>query len=197
MMGSGRWLHWRDRPDRKETQAVRSLGRGFVLVLVGAFLLGAYKTNGPGARARDTLASPTRTDTVVKAHRNPTLPKLISVRTSRHGLYDRVVFTFAGPLPASRTGYVRNVRPAGSDKPVPLDGYADLQVSFDALSRDRSGRLTWPGPASIHPRYPSLRQVTLATGGEQTVFGVGVDHRVGFRVTEADKPSRIAIDLAS
>ncbi|HEV8648146.1 MAG TPA: hypothetical protein VG276_01830 [Actinomycetes bacterium] len=180
---------------------MRSLGRGFVLVLVGAFLFGVYKTHAPGARAGATLDAPTRTDPVVKAHRSQKPPKLVSVRTSRHGIYDRVVFTFAGPLPASRTGYVRNVRTTGSDKPVPLDGFADLQVSFDALSRDRSGRLTWPGPATIHPRYPSLRQVTLAgtgTGdGERTVFGLGVDHRVGFRVIEVDKPSGIAIDVAS
>jgi hypothetical protein len=176
---------------------VRSLGRGFVLVLVGAFLLGVYKTHAPGTRAGATLDMPTRTDPVVKPHRNPTLPRLISVRTSRHGLYDRVVFTFAGPLPASRTGYVRQVRPATAARPVPLDGFADLQVSFDAVSRDRSGRLTWPGPATIHPRYPSLREVTMAVGGRRTVFGLGLDHRVGFRVIEVDKPARIAIDVAS
>lgn len=178
---------------------MRSLGRGFVLVLVGAFLLGVYKTHGPGARAGVTLDAPTRTEPVVKARRSQTVPKLIAVRTSKHGSYDRVVFTFAGTLPASRTGYVRNVRTAGSGKPVPLDGFADLQVSFDAVSRDRSGRLTWPGPATIHPRYPSLRQVTLARtdDGGRTVFGLGVDHRVGFRVIEVDKPSRVAIDVAS
>ena len=180
---------------------MRSLGRGFVLVLVGAFLLGMYKTHGPGARAGPTLDIPTSTDPVVKAHRNQSPPRLVSVRTSKHGLYDRVVFTFTGPLPAARIRYVRNVRPAGSAKPVPLDGFADLQVSFDAVSRDSAGRLTWPGPVTIHPSYPSLRQVTLAgTGsgnGERTVFGLGVEHLVGFRVIEVTKPSRIAIDVAS
>jgi hypothetical protein len=177
---------------------VRSLGRGFVLVLVGAFLLGVYRAHAPEGRADATLGVPTGTDPVVKAHHNPTLPELVSVRASSHGTFDRVVFTFSGALPASRTGYVRSVRAPGSGRPVPLDGFADLEVSFDARSRDGAGRRTWPGPASLRPGYPSLREVADAGAGTgRAVFGLGLDHRVGFRVLELHRPSRVAIDVAS
>ena len=177
---------------------MRSLGRGFALVLAGAFLLGVYKTHGPGAKEGPSLGQPTGTAAVVRAHQNRTPPRLVSVRTSSHGTFDRVVFTFAGPLPASRTEFVRSVRAEGSATPLRLSGFADLRVTFAAVGRDRAGRPTWPGATSRRTAYPSLRQVTLAgSGGGQTTFGLGLDHKVGFRVIELARPTRIVIDVAS
>jgi hypothetical protein len=49
---------------------------------------------------------------------------------------------------------------------------------------------------TITPGFPTLKQVKIAGDFERVLsFGIGVDHRTGFRVLPLTNPSRVAIDL--
>jgi hypothetical protein len=130
----------------------------------------------------------------------PPVPVLDHVRVGRHPGYDRIVFEFAGPIPAYQ------IQPA------------------TALAEDASGEPVWPGyrnllsirlePAQAHtnaghrtltaseehgtPGLPALRQYRL-TGDFEGVVTYGVRLGLGrpnLRVTELTRPNRLVVDLA-
>ena len=70
-------------------------------------------------------------------------------------------------------------------------------VFQNASTRDVNGRVTYTGPTTITPGFSALKQVKIAGDFERVLsFGVGVDHRAGFRVLALTSPSRVAIDVA-
>jgi hypothetical protein len=167
-----------------------ALGRVFLLVLVVAFLAGAWQArHPPGGPA------PFRTAAVDRARDSRPAPELVSVRTARRDGYDRVLFTFRGGMPGYRVGYVAAVRDE-ADRPLALRGNADLAVSFaPAQAHQPDGSPTFRG-GTISTDYPGLRQVRFAGDFEGRVaFGVGVAGRGGFRVTELTGPDRVAVDV--
>jgi hypothetical protein len=167
-----------------------ALGRAFLLVLVVAFLAGAWQArHPPGGPA------PFRTAAVDRARDSRPAPELVSVRTARRDGYDRVLFTFRGGMPGYRVGYVAAVRDE-ADRPLALRGNADLAVSFaPAQAHQPDGSPTFRG-GTISTDYPGLRQVRFAGDFEGRVaFGVGVAGRGGFRVTELTGPDRVAVDV--
>jgi hypothetical protein len=167
-----------------------ALGRAFLLVLVVAFLAGAWQArHPPGGPA------PFRTAAVDRARDSRPAPELVSVRTARRDGYDRVLFTFRGGMPGYRVGYVAAVRDE-ADRPLALRGDADLAVSFaPAQAHQPDGSPTFRG-GTVSTDYPGLRQVRFAGDFEGRVaFGVGVAGRGGFRVTELTGPDRVAVDV--
>jgi hypothetical protein len=175
---------------------VGSLGRVVVVVLAIAFALGAWQAHHPPGPEPRAPARPFRTAPLAKAHPDGAGPELVGVRAGRHRGYDRVLFTFRGALPGWRVGYVPAVRTVGSDRPLRLRGLTYLAVAFaPARGHDASGRATFPA-RTLSPDYPTLRQVRLAGDFEGRVaFGLGLDGRTGFRVTELTGPPRVAVDL--
>jgi len=58
-------------------------------------------------------------------------------------------------------------------------------------------RSTYTGPDTITTGFASLKQLKAAGDDEGYLsFGLGLDHRAGFRVVTLTNPSRIAIDIA-
>jgi hypothetical protein len=176
---------------------VRGLGRGLLLVLVLAFLAGAWQARHPPAR-RAPAGGPFRTAALARERPGAAATELVGVRAASHAGYDRVLFTFRGALPGWRVAYVAAVRRDGGDRPLPLRGGAYLTVAFDpARAHDAGGAPTFAA-RTIAPGYPSLREVRFAGDFEGRVaFGLGVAGRTGFRVTELTGPARIAVDLRS
>jgi hypothetical protein len=176
---------------------MRTLGRAFLLVLVIAFLAGAWQARHPPAPrgGGDRAASPFRTAPVERARATRPPPELVSVRTARRQGYDRVLFTFRGGMPGYRVRYATSVRDEAG-RPLALQGGTSLAVAFEpALARDPGGASTFQ-PATITTGYPRLRQVRFAGDFEGRVsFGLGVAGRGGFRVTELAAPSRVAVDV--
>jgi hypothetical protein len=167
-----------------------ALGRAFLLVLVVAFLAGAWQARHPPGGS-----APFRTAAVERARDGRPAPALVSVRTARKDGYDRVLFTFRGGMPGYRVGYVAAVRDeAGS--PLALRGGTYLAVAFaPAQAHQPDGSPTFRG-GTISTDYPGLRQVRFAGDFEGRVaFGVGVAGRGGFRVTELTGPNRVAVDV--
>jgi len=167
-----------------------ALGRAFLLVLVIAFLAGAWQARHP-----PRAATPFRTTPVERARQSRPAPELVSVRTARKDGYDRVLFTFRGGMPGYQVRYVATVRDE-ANRPLTLRGGTSLAVAFEpALAREPGGASTFQDRA-ITTDYPGLRQVRFAGDFEGRVaFGVGVAGRGGFRVTELTRPNRVAVDV--
>jgi len=124
-------------------------------------------------------------------------PKLVGLRAGRHPDFDRVVFQLDGPIPSSYSvRYVPVVRLDGSGEPLSLRGNAFLEVVVRAPTHDQDYRPVL-SPTRLRPDLPALREVNAPGSFEgQTTAGIGVTHRVGFRVFELTGPTRIVIDLA-
>src|SRR6266536_2408785 len=128
----------------------------------------------------------------------PVIPTLIAVRTAHHPGFDRITFEFSGPRTSHRIGYVAQLVEDASGKPVQLAGGAAINVVFQgANAHDDQGRPT-VSPRRFKPGLPSLEEVAQIGDFEAVVtYGLGVDHRVPFKVLELSNPSRIAIDIST
>lgn len=134
----------------------------------------------------------------VTAVTDPTT-QLAGVHAAEHASFDRVVFKFRGRVPGYDVRYVRAVTQDPTDQPIRLQGGAVLRVVLRHAS-------TSPGPGggpvplfvgTIAPDLPSLKQVKVAGDFEhQLSFGLGLDHRVAFRVVTLSGPSRVVVDVA-
>ena len=169
-----------------------ALGRMFLLVLLVAFLAGAWQARHPPPGGSAAF----RTATLERTRHPRPAPELVSVGTARRAGYDRVLFTFRGAMPGYRVGYAATVRDE-ADRPLALRGDTYLTVAFTpALAHRPDGAPTFQGGGTITTDYPDLQQVRFAGDFEGRVaFGVGVAGRGGFRVTELTGPNRVAVDV--
>lgn len=177
---------------------MQPLRKLFLLVLAGAFLLGAWSAHGPPAarsQSRPPSGPPFHTTAAARSHQGQPASRLISVRTTRQDGFDRVEFAFDRALPGWQVAYVSALRD-GAGRRLPLQGRAVLGVTFrPALAHDRGGDPSFE-PQSITPAYDSLRQVRLAGDFEGRVrLGLGLRARAGFRVLESSEPPRIVVDV--
>jgi hypothetical protein len=158
-----------------------------VTVLLAAGLLAA-----PAAAADSGFSTRPRT----VEHAPAGSPKLVDLRAGRHATFDRVVFQIDGPMPWYSIQYVPVVRHDGSGEPFSLRGSAFLEVVLRAATDD-DGRSVL-ATTRLRPDFPALREVSAppVSYEGQTVAGVGVSQRVGFRVSELTGPNRIVLDLA-
>lgn len=131
---------------------------------------------------------------------------LTTVRAGRHPSFDRVVWTFDGPAPAYRVGYVeRPITEDGSGRRIEVDGDAVLKITFTPASgTDLSGeelRQVYEGPRRIAgTRFGTtvVREIVEIGDFEATLsWVVGVDRLAPFAVTELSDPSRVVVDIAS
>ena len=155
-------------------------------------LLAAGLLLAPAAAAEPGFSTRPRT----VEHAPAGSPKLVDLRAGRHATFDRVVFQIDGPMPWYSVRYVPVVRMDGSGDPVTLRGSAFLEVVLRAATDD-DGRSVL-ATTRLRPDFPALREVTAppVSFEGQTVAGVGVSQRVGFRVFELTGPNRIVLDLA-
>ncbi len=129
---------------------------------------------------------------------SPQIPELVKVRAAHHRGFDRVVFEFRGGKPSSHSvRYVSTLTQDGSGTPIDLAGGAILHVVFQgANAHNESGATTVTPAGRFSPGLPSLKEVVPAGDFEAVVsYGLGVDHRVPFKVFELVDPSRVVIDI--
>ena len=174
---------------------MRTMARAVVLLLVVAFVAGVWDSRYEQERQPAGSPAPFRTEPVERSRRSRPAPEVVSVQTMEQEGYDRVVFTFEGPMPGYQVRYVSRVTDAAGER-LPLRGQAFLAVAFQpARAHDPDGEATFP-TAAITPGYPALRQVRFADDFEgQVAFGIGVADRGGFRVSELRDPTRVVVDV--
>jgi hypothetical protein len=125
-------------------------------------------------------------------------PLLVDVRTAHHPGFDRITFEFQGSRPAHRIGYVSQLVEDGSGRPVDLAGGAAINVVFHGANAHHPNGSPSVSPRRFKPGLPSLKEVAQIGDFEAVVsYGLGVDHRVPFKVLELSNPSRVAIDIST
>jgi hypothetical protein len=174
---------------------MRTMARAVVLLLVVAFVAGVWDSRYEQERQPAGSPAPFRTEPVERSRRSRSTPEVVSVQTVEKEGYDRVLFTFEGPMPGYQVRYVSRVTDAAGER-LPLRGQAFLAVAFQpARAHVPDGEATFP-TAAITPGYPALRQVRFAGDFEgQVAFGIGVADRGGFRVSELRDPTRVVVDV--
>jgi hypothetical protein len=124
-------------------------------------------------------------------------PTLVAVRAGRHAGFDRVVFEFRGPVPATRqVRWVDQLVQDGSGEPVSVAGGADLEVVFQgANAHDDRGRPT-VSPRRFSPGLAALKEVAQVGDFEAVVgYGLGVDRKRPLKVSTLGGPSRLVVDI--
>ena len=121
----------------------------------------------------------------------PTPAIVTSVRIGHHAAFDRLVFTFRGPVPTHDVRYVSTVYADASGKPIALLGAAKLRIVMHPTST------TTPAPQGTWtPRYPEIRQVKGAGDFEGvTSYGVGLTKREPLHVFTLRSPNRLVVDV--
>lgn len=145
-------------------------------------LLWAAPARADGFSTAPAQAAPTSTTQTVVS----------SVRVGHHAGFDRLVFTFTGPLPGYSVAYQPRVTQDGSGRALALSGTAFVRIALRPTST--SVPSTQEGQA---PHFPMLRQVVGAGSFESvTSYGVGLAGRSGFRVSTLTGPNRLVVDFA-
>ena len=144
------------------------------------FLLACLVATGAApVRAADAAATPT----------------LVAIRAAHHPGFDRIVYEFAGGLPASQqVGYVDKLVGDASGLPVPIAGRAILRVRFEpAQAHDAQG-----STAPERKAFPLPNIMTTVRAGDfeaVTTYGIGLAKRTPFQVSTLQNPSRVVIDI--
>jgi hypothetical protein len=167
-----------------------------LLVLAGAFLLGAWSAHRPPAFKPKPVSGPAfRTIAESRSHDGTAPARLVGIQTSRQDGFDRVEFTFDRRTPSWRVGYAAAIRD-GAGRRVAVQGAAALSVVFQPAQAHRVDGGSSFGAESRSPNYDAVRQVRLASDVEGNVrFGLGLAARTGFRVLEASTPPRVIVDV--
>ena len=160
------------------------------LALAGLTGLTAVALVLPGAapaRAADFSTNP------VEAAPTGTAQTVVSaVNVGHHPGFDRLVFTFTGPLPGYSVAYVPQVAQDASGHPVALQG-----SSFALVTLRSTSTTTHAPQQTVTPHLPMLRQVAGAGDFEAvTSYGVGLAARSGMRVLTLTGPNRLVVDFA-
>lgn len=127
----------------------------------------------------------------------PQIATLVDIRAARHPTYDRLVFEFAGPLPAGHdVRFVSQIVQDGSGAPLPMVGDALLGIRFSAaVGHDDSGKITF-GPRRRTFALPNLIQVNESGDFEAVLsFGVSLARATSFKAFTLTGPSRVVIDV--
>jgi hypothetical protein len=157
-------------------------------------------TTQPGAGLPGTGTSPVGGD----ANTSGTA-LLERLALGHHEGYDRIVFQFRGKgLPGYRVEYVEPpLREDGSGRVVSVQGDAFAVVRMEPASgfdlNTGEGVLVYKGPRRIEGSSAGTTVVreVVRTGDFEAVltWAVGLQAKVGFRVTTATDPARLIVDF--
>ena len=128
----------------------------------------------------------------------PAVARLTAVRAAAHPGYDRLVFQFAGPVPATHSvAWVPRVVQDPSGRPVALRGRAFLRLVFrPATAHTPTGAPTYRGTLPSRFDLPVLASAARAGDFENVLsFGVGLWQRSPVHVRTLARPSRVVVDV--
>jgi hypothetical protein len=159
---------------------------------------GGIVTSTTSASTTTTTADGFATTTVSTASTERGL--LSDVKATTVGDVDRVTFTFAGPLPGYRVGYVdRPVTEDGSGEEIAVDGESVLQVHFEPASGFdlEAGKAVYTGPTRLDLATKTVLDVVRQGDFEANLaWVIGVDRNAPFRVRTESGPNRVIVEVA-
>lgn len=161
------------------------------------------QTPAPSTAAEPTPAFVGTLGPVVKPGMPTPASLLTAMRVAHHPGYDRVVFQLDGAAPGYRVDYVGQVVEDPSGRTLSLEGDASLHVVLRGATTDTTFQATegstpssYTGPRRLLPDLPSIKEVRVIGDFEAVLsFGVGIDHKVPFRVFTLTNPTRVVVDV--
>ena len=161
----------------------------------GGSSVSAASTMSPGtSKAARPAPTPARSPACQQAG-----TYLTAIRTGEQAGLDRVVFQFAGPLPAYNVTEEKAVYTDPKGVQVPLAGQAVLRVVFHGATAwcPLTDSTTDTGPSTIAPFYPRLLDVAAAGDFEHVLsFGVGLAAKGSYRAYTLTGPNRVVLDVS-
>src|SRR5690606_25784816 len=148
-----------------------------------------------GGRVRFTLRGPDRISSGRPGSMSP-VTLLTGISASHHTGFDRLVFTFDGPLPAQWTiSEVPGIVADGSGLAVPVYGAAFLEITCSpAAAHDDDGGITVP--LRMAPGLPNLVEIVRAGDFEGIVtIGVGLVQAAVREAFTLTSPNRLVVDI--
>lgn len=143
-----------------------------------------------------TLAALAPTGAAVAAGQAPTLSRLEVIRAAHHPSFDRVVFEFDGPVPASQIRYVDRLVGDPSGLPIPIPGRAVLEV----ILRDTEAHDEFGDRAGRRNTFALPNVMTVLQSGDFegiVSYGIGLGKRQPFHHFTLINPSRLVIDVTT
>ena len=184
------------------------------LLLLVVVVAGACADDPPTVEAGGdaTTTSPSTTTTSTPTSAKPGFgTSTVSVQSNERGLLsdvkattvgdvDRVTFTFEGPLPGYRVGYVdRPVTQDGSGEDITVDGEAVLQVHFEPASGfdlTGEGQQVYKGPERLDLATSMVKDVVRQGDFEANLaWVIGLDTKTPFRVRTESAPNRVIVEV--
>jgi hypothetical protein len=195
-------------------RALASLG--LVLALLAAAGCGDSDSSSQGTGTTTTVVTTTvdttaadplegaGTDPVEGQATGDETALLDRVAVGGHAGFDRVVFQFRNDLPGYKVEYVQPpLKQDGSGNVVQVKGNAYLQVRMEPASgfdvTTGEGELVYKGPNRIDGAAAggSVVDEVVRLGDFEAVLTwvIGLGKRADFRVTTADNPARLIVDI--
>jgi hypothetical protein len=156
-----------------------------------------------------TSDGPTPSSTVTPAASPAASPPfaqglLVAIRTAQHADHDSVEFEFGGAqAPPESHRFVEGVRADPSDRPVPLQGKAFLEVVCHDAALDNMARETdpakvqkYPGPTRIAPGLPVVKEIAVSGDFENVLsFGIGLERQTRVTMENGTNPARVVLNF--
>lgn len=129
---------------------------------------------------------------------------LVSIKAEHQGDHDLLTFEFGGSVaPTCRINRIDQLHANPSDRIIPLQGTAFLELVFHGGTLDTSPRESDPskverylGPSRLTPGLPLVKEVVVAGDFEAVLsFGVGLAETADFDVETLASPPRVVITL--
>jgi len=164
----------------------------------GGGSVSADSTMSPAATAAVPAATGQAQSAATSACRQPGT-YLTAIRTGEQAGFDRVVFQFAGKMPAYNVSVAKAVYTDPKGDKVPLAGQVLLRVVFHGATAlcPPAGSKTYAGPSTLAPFCPRVLEVAEAGDFEQVLsFGVGLAAKGSYRVYSLAGPNRVVLDVS-
>lgn len=133
---------------------------------------------------------------VARGNESTAKARVVGLVANRGDGSETVTFTFADTkvLPKYLVKYVDAIRDHPEDDPLPVEGNAFLQVGFALTNPNTQGRLSVP--VDLPVAQSQVKEVLLARNvGGDMAFGIGLQRKAKFRVTELSKPTRLVVEV--
>lgn len=152
----------------------------------------------PSTPTTPTVITPTWSTAALDVTHQPNqVPLVTGLRVGEHQTYDRVVIDLDGPMTSYHVEYVSHFVADGSGARIPVVGRAFLAIRLiGADAHSATGQL-FLRPLERHRySYPTLRGTVVTGDFEGNVsFGLGLNTKARFTVSELTGPNRLVIDV--
>ncbi len=130
---------------------------------------------------------------------DPVIPQLTGVRAAASPTYDRVVFSFDGPLPQTRlVQKVDQLYYDGTGFPVGISGAKFLELTMYNARAHNYDTGAASAPTRVVPGLPNVAEIRQTGDFESAVtYGIALVKDMPYKMFTLSNPSRVVLDISS